>query len=207
MRATTSCTHPGHSPALSWLRRVDLNHRPSGYEPDELPCCSTALHLPTLGFQLFPDRGSSTTYPARCLHVKSAGRPTTVKLMPVTSPATERLARLLPRGFIISRLLLRRASLAPLPLPSSSACPGKAGVALSLPIRAKLGRSREIRTPDPLVPNQLRYQAALHSDFVFLNTPRAVLRCEEGRQARIYRFPTGASRVYQSEDNQPSAAA
>ncbi len=26
---------------LTWLRSVDLNHRPSGYEPDELPDCST----------------------------------------------------------------------------------------------------------------------------------------------------------------------
>ena len=26
------------------------------------------------------------------------------------------------------------------------------------------GRSGEIRTPDPLVPNQMRYQAALHSE-------------------------------------------
>ena len=25
----------------SWLRGMDLNHRPSGYEPDELPGCST----------------------------------------------------------------------------------------------------------------------------------------------------------------------
>ena len=27
----------------------------------------------------------------------------------------------------------------------------------------KIGRSGEIRTPDPLVPNQMRYQTALHS--------------------------------------------
>ena len=26
---------------LNWLRGMDLNHRPSGYEPDELPDCST----------------------------------------------------------------------------------------------------------------------------------------------------------------------
>ena len=30
--------------------------------------------------------------------------------------------------------------------------------------REVYGRSGEIRTPDPLVPNQMRYQAALHSD-------------------------------------------
>ena len=31
------------------------------------------------------------------------------------------------------------------------------------------GRSGEIRTPGPLVPNQMRYQAALHSDDAFLS--------------------------------------
>ncbi|CAI2935451.1 protein of unknown function [Aminobacter niigataensis] len=29
------------------------------------------------------------------------------------------------------------------------------------------GRSGEIRTPDPLVPNQMRYQTALHSEITF----------------------------------------
>ena len=32
-----NCRHP----AKSWLRGRDLNPRPSGYEPDELPGCST----------------------------------------------------------------------------------------------------------------------------------------------------------------------
>ena len=31
--------------AVNWLRGSDLNGRPSGYEPDELPSCSTPLRL------------------------------------------------------------------------------------------------------------------------------------------------------------------
>jgi hypothetical protein len=30
-----------------WLRGVDLNHRPLGYEPNELPDCSTPHLYPT----------------------------------------------------------------------------------------------------------------------------------------------------------------
>ena len=33
------------SARLRWLRGPDLNRRPSGYEPDELPCCSTPRPL------------------------------------------------------------------------------------------------------------------------------------------------------------------
>ena len=29
-----------------WLRGLDLNQRPLGYEPNELPDCSTPRHLP-----------------------------------------------------------------------------------------------------------------------------------------------------------------
>jgi membrane-bound lytic murein transglycosylase A len=31
----------GTEKLLNWLRGVDLNHRPLGYEPNELPDCST----------------------------------------------------------------------------------------------------------------------------------------------------------------------
>src|SRR5579884_1288682 len=36
-RARAPAAHPGEN----WLRGLDLNQRPSGYEPDELPGCST----------------------------------------------------------------------------------------------------------------------------------------------------------------------
>ena len=39
-------------------------------------------------------------------------------------------------------------------------------------IQMKNGRSGEIRTPGPLVPNQMRYQAALHSDSPVLHPPK-----------------------------------
>ncbi len=37
---------------------------------------------------------------------------------------------------------------------------------------SKIGRGRGIRTPDPLVPNQLRYQAALCPDVLFSKRER-----------------------------------
>jgi hypothetical protein len=42
--------------AFGWLRGVDLNHRPLGYEPNELPDCSTPHHHPSV-----PQRNSQTT--------------------------------------------------------------------------------------------------------------------------------------------------
>ena len=43
---------------LIWLRGLDLNQRPSGYEPDELPGCSTPRHRTFAGgkMSLFPRR-------------------------------------------------------------------------------------------------------------------------------------------------------
>ena len=38
---------------LKWLRGPDLNRRPSGYEPDELPGCST----PRSGLMKLPEIG------------------------------------------------------------------------------------------------------------------------------------------------------
>ena len=43
----------------------------------------------------------------------------------------------------------------------------------------RIGRSREIRTPDPLVPNQMRYQTALCSEAVHCNRLRQCRRVEE----------------------------
>ncbi len=47
MGARASLRFAGHSNFLrsgasrNWVQRADLNRRPSGYEPDELPGCST----------------------------------------------------------------------------------------------------------------------------------------------------------------------
>ena len=46
----------------------------------------------------------------------------------------------------------------------------------------EIGRRERIRTSDPFVPNEVRYQAALHADEVVLETAldREVGQCDEG---------------------------
>ncbi len=39
--AEFTLTESSLTKSRNWLRGLDLNQRPSGYEPDELPCCST----------------------------------------------------------------------------------------------------------------------------------------------------------------------
>ena len=70
----------------------------------------------------------------------------------------------------------------------------------------EIGRSERIRTSDPLVPNEVRYQAALHSDGAasgaagFIVAPRRRRKRDEGRRqrppgARISRLPVRARDV------------
>ena len=42
---TENCSPPGWANCNLWLRGLDLNQRPSGYEPDELPNCSTPRYV------------------------------------------------------------------------------------------------------------------------------------------------------------------
>ena len=50
-----------------WLRGLDLNQRPSGYEPDELPDCSTPRDENTWGITLCKSKSSPTETKRICL--------------------------------------------------------------------------------------------------------------------------------------------
>jgi hypothetical protein len=56
LRDSSKRMHDKRCPSF-WLRGRDLNPRPSGYEPDELPGCST----PRLGFVLWSARNGTQT--------------------------------------------------------------------------------------------------------------------------------------------------
>ncbi len=43
LKSALYCASPFMDYQRTWWRRVDLNHRPLGYEPSELPDCSTPL--------------------------------------------------------------------------------------------------------------------------------------------------------------------
>jgi hypothetical protein len=49
-------------------------------------------------------------------------------------------------------------------LADPSSCPPRAESVTALKVLSLFGRSERIRTSDPIVPNDVRYQAALHSD-------------------------------------------
>jgi hypothetical protein len=51
--------------------------------------------------------------------------------------------------------------------PATLGLEGRCSIRLSYGRFFKTGRGGEIRTPDPLLPKQLRYQAALHPDMVY----------------------------------------
>ena len=48
--------------------------------------------------------------------------------------------------------------------------------------KQEIGRGREIRTPDPLLPKQMRYQAALCPDISFKKHPLPVRRWDDTRR-------------------------
>ncbi len=67
--------------------------------------------------------------------------------------------------------MVRPAGLEPATLGLEGRCSiqmsyGRICFLLSEDLRLRSGRGREIRTPDPLVPNQMRYQTALCPDLI-----------------------------------------
>ena len=61
-----------HSSGKSWLRGLDLNQRPSGYEPDELPGCSTPRFINSLDLDFAQSKNRAASSESRLLLAATA---------------------------------------------------------------------------------------------------------------------------------------
>ena len=65
------------------------------------------------------------------------------------------------------------------------------------------GRSGGIRTPGPLVPNQMRYQAALHSDALVLLPTLPIGKLIKHKNAEDADFPVNPAATLQATADAP----
>ena len=65
-----------------WLRGLDLNQRPSGYEPDELPDCSTPRHRIRSAINGRDEKAAARTMPAAAFETVNGSYPQPPAVMP-----------------------------------------------------------------------------------------------------------------------------